>query len=294
MSYDHESILESFDLPLPDLGLETDPGYKSAGSSGASTEMARPPLAYIAKSAELHLRRADSFLRGEDVVESLKATQISDPCPELRIENESGVVSASLVYIIMPLLAALRVHYPAKFEVTSEESHSELYTDDESRQTKKVVRTDLVIRKWSSVPKQGQTIAIIEYKRREVVHFKDYAKSKSIFAKNGETKAMNWADTTDVTRLTGNALAHGKQLCTYASRTVCKHVALFNWDHLLLVDFFQLKLGMKDEAGDLAYLTWVTEKGQLFHTNIMEKALVRKVLLGWLLMAFKEAYPDYT
>jgi hypothetical protein len=84
--------------------------------------------------------------------------------------------------------------------------------------------------------------------------------------------------------LKANAVPFCKQVSAYAIQTQCKHVALLDWDNLVLFEFHQMN---KRLVGDEAKVSWVHEFEQ--GIGFMEKGFIRKVLLGWLLKAFEDA-----
>jgi len=289
MPSDSTTIIKCFNSKLPDLGVSPNIKYTSVSSSSATTKNAKPAKVYIYEPADLLVERADEFLSKTEVSGGhINEAQTFEAYPEIKLSNEAGVVAGSWGYIILPLIAALRLSYPDQFEVGIEDNHIEAYVDEAGIQ-KTIVRSDLVFRRLATNARPGKIIAIIEYKRREVIRYRDYDKairpSTTTRAQaNKETATMKPEDT----KLIGNAMTHGKQVCTYAAIAECKHVALFNWDHLLLFKFYLLEPDMKKTAGPHANITWVTEGGPL--QGMMEDRYIRKVLLGWLLMAFKDAF----
>ena len=89
--------------------------------------------------------------------------------------------------------------------------------------------------------------------------------------------------------LSANAVSQAKQVATYASMNDCEHVALLNWDHLLL---FEFDMRSKAEAtsttaGDTAKLTWVSQDRDLECKHVNE-GNIRKALLGFALHAFEK------
>ena len=115
------------------------------------------------------------------------------------------------------------------------------------------------------------------------------------------------------TLLDENGSAYTKQAKKHAQQSQCPHVAIFNWNHLLLYGF---PLGSNEETKkERKMLTWVTEaenlkeggkKGNKTESKTagkkggrkrdeeedisegMEVGYMRRVLLGWLRQAFKD------
>jgi hypothetical protein len=84
---------------------------------------------------------------------------------------------------------------------------------------KPILRSDLVFTRSAEGNRKKTTIAVVEYKRRQVIRYKDYAKAilpsesseqdiEKLKLKANETGMKGLA-----TMLEGNAKAHGKQLC---------------------------------------------------------------------------------
>lgn len=282
------SIYDCFDLDLPDLVLPPEAKFKLVSSSSKTTRGALPVKMYVNEKAETHLKKAKDFLEKPKVeARLLKERHVYDAYPNIKLTNEAGVVAGSMAYIIMPLVAALHSQYGNRFEVTTEDTHSETYEDVSGDTRKIMVRTDLVFQRVPDGGGKPTVIAVIEYKRRGVIAYNDYAFAILDGGTTGDEINAK-LDPLPKTRLQGNAERHGMQTCTYAASTKCKHIALFNWDHLLIFHYYLLGEHDVQTAGDYAGLTWATE-GDVQGTYV-EQAPIRKVLLGWLLMAFEEAF----
>jgi len=157
----------------------------------------------------------------------------------------------------------------------------------------------LVFKSTAQHPNPGKTIAVIEYKRRELIRHDDFA--DAIISDKSTPAQINNRKKQSTERgagglLKSNGLSYCKQVCRYAHISKCKHVALFNWQHLLLFNFHQLSASMngsvKDKpntfaAGDEAKISWVCEGAPSL--PFMEQGFIRKVLLGWLLRAFQDS-----
>ncbi|KAI4632145.1 uncharacterized protein J4E87_001616 [Alternaria ethzedia] len=184
----------------------------------------------------------------------------------------------------------LHVLYPGKWTIHAElndkkEPHRlESLEDPGTKQKEFAVRYDLI---FKSTADPDKTIAVLEYKRRGLIRYNDF--ELAIVSNNASLNEIGLrkekASTGNL--LKTNGISYCKQVCLYAQISECKHVALFNWQHLLLFDFHQLNTGGDKAytAGEEAKITWVHED----HTRgFMERALIRKTLLGWLLKAFED------
>ncbi|KAH8723467.1 hypothetical protein GQ44DRAFT_685322 [Phaeosphaeriaceae sp. PMI808] len=199
--------------------------------------------------------------------------------------------------MILPILEVLVAKYPNQWSVHSEHSavvnelpYRHAIEDGELTGKPRTVRYDLVFKRKPS----KKTFAIIEYKKRETIRFKDFEKA--------------WLDQ-DVTRpeverimaknpsslLKINALCYLQQMACYARVERCRHVALFNYDSLIIVDFEQVHQSGAMSAGDEAYATWVSEtyNKSLFDSTgkppkYIEPNLYRRCLLGFMIKAIQE------
>jgi len=296
------SLIECFDQELPTLDAHPMP-YKSAKPSGESTKLAVPPLILRHVSWKQFSGLADetfTSLTNNRQSENPIATTFS----KLPLQTESDVVYASLLYVIEPIMEILQVLYPDQW-TTHTELHDkasekrESLEDPKTKVTKDVIRYDLVFKSTARHPNPGKTIAVIEYKRRELIrpnYFQDaIIPDSSTPAQINKLKKQS-TDMGVEGLLKSNGLSYCKQVCRYAQISKCKHVALFNWQHLLLFDFHQLSASMngsfKDKpntfaAGDEAKISWVCEGAP--SVPFMEQGFIRKVLLGWILRAFEDS-----
>lgn len=283
-------IIDCFDKTLPQLGLPPSKSYITTGSSGNTTAGARPSFRYVAKDVGPYLEKAGAFLHSfKGHGNEISGPQMFAAYPEVEIKNEQGVVAGAMAYTICPIVAALRLRYKGRFKVRMEATHKENYmNDDDEEDTESAVRTDLLFCTVATEMMDSTVIAVIEYKRRKVIRYKDYEKA-FLPPKTSRSEAAQNTAGMQKTALLGNAVHQSKQLCTYAARTKCRHVALFNWEHLLIFDFYLLEKGVLKTAGKHANLTWVTEDESM-SGKYEEQVPVRKALLGWLLMAFEEAF----
>ncbi|EFQ90261.1 hypothetical protein PTT_13124 [Pyrenophora teres f. teres 0-1] len=165
------------------------------------------------------------------------------------------------------------------------------------------VRLDLVFVTTKEHDKgEEQKIAVIEFKRRGLINpeqFKD-----AILTGDPSQQEINkkLAKAGTKTLLKENAEVFCKQTSAYAYMSACKHVALSNWDHLVLFEFASLNSKGKDDysAGDTANISWVYENSSVLEEHSMHRQLymklgevkvgtIRKALLGWLVQAFEDS-----
>ncbi|KAF1848883.1 uncharacterized protein K460DRAFT_269035, partial [Cucurbitaria berberidis CBS 394.84] len=200
-------------------------------------------------------------------------------------ETEADVVEASALYILAPIYEILHELYAGKWVRSAERTH---VTPNEEAEEKECVRYDLTFQTPSYNGIQGETIAILEYKKRNMIRYDDF-KATLLSAHASEITIQSLKDEIEdqdkETYLQRNAQAYSKQVCKYAATSRCQHVALFNWDNLLLYRFDRAKIG-KGDTGDQANLTWVNESG--IGGKFVQKCYIRKAILGWILKAFED------
>lgn len=188
---------------------------------------------------------------------------------------------ASTLYLIKPILHMLQLRYGGKmFTISSEDTaKKEMVKTGES-----ATRVDLIFR---SV-KDGRVILIIEYKRQQQILYKQF--ERTLLPSNASerqitNKIAEAANATHHTVLDDNALSYTKQVSKYAEQQDCKHVALANWDHLLLFEFNKLNYPLYT-AGPTAELTWISEKRSQGEFITQDK--MRMSLMGFAFLAFEE------
>lgn len=278
------TVLRCFEQVLPQL-IRDKLDYKSVQPSSQTTKKAEPPLILLCKQNTNVRREADRYLQQVTTKTSILANQLlGTESTQITLNNETDLVFASTLYIIKPLLDVLQLRDGNTFTVTSEEkAKAETLASNETAS-----RVDLVIRSNS---KDKKAILVIEYKRREQIRYKDFEKALlPIDAPVDEVKKKLQEVKRSATRtlLQQNALSYTKQVATYAKHNDCKHIALLNWDHLLLFEFNKRQGGMASgfTAGETAELVWVSEEQT--EGRHVQPGYIRKALLGFAFNAFDE------
>jgi len=300
------TIVDCFYTALPVLHPSIEK-HSSASASGTTTKNAVPPSALIHRQVESIIAKAQEVLE-DPMVKTSRLTQSSGSTDsgEFSLGREGGVVNASMIHLIRPILNVLRAYYGGTWVVQSEftriiADHVRGIQETESTKRASSVRHDLVFNKGPG--ENSDTIAVVEFKKRANIRYRDFvpailpcSASKSDVAK----KVANADAGRKPNFLKGNAVHYMGQTATYAHVTKCCHTALFNWDYLLLLDFHQVHQKTTATAGTEAYITWISEdetdlkaiadqakaKGQAF---IIEEHHISMALLGWLIQAFEDA-----
>jgi hypothetical protein len=281
--------MECFHQPLPQL-LRGHLEYKSVAPSSTTTANAVPPYALLCKSHSLFLKYAEDYLKEDRVKESeYSSQQIGPEFEQLTLDNEADLVLASHLFVIKPFLNILNIRYGKNFTASCEQTAKK----DLLGESGNSARMDFVFRS----AKDNQIVFVLEFKRRELIRYDDYrgallpedAKDIEIQAKIQEAEAALVEDGDDDILLGDNAMSHTKQLAMYASQNDCEHVALLNWDHLLLFEFNKRSEAEATEttAGETAGLTWVSEHRELECEHV-NQGNIRKALLGFALHAFEK------
>jgi hypothetical protein len=279
------------------LELDDKVTVKSVRASGTTTKKTPPPQMLFYSSIAEFAEYADLLLEHPRLQKKLLDTRtISAKRPEIKQDNEAGVVLASMTYIFDPITEVLHAMFPGKWSLHTEYTHTEkdIEVENESRKVstpsrESVLRTDLIFK----ISGSEDIIAVVEFKRRQYIRYTDFegAIVPQDIAEEELRKKQSRLKKLGETLLKSNAESYGKQVKAYAIRTKCKHIALFNWEHLLLFNFDPViprtAIGVPGSANDRPKVSWVHESDE--GVGFMEQGLIRKVLLGWLLKAFGDA-----
>ena len=281
------TIIGSFEKKLYVLELEENVTVKTVQASGVTTKNTPPPKLLFYSPMIEFVEYADHFLKHPRLTEKLLDSRtISAKRPEIKQDNEAGVVLTSMTYILDPITEVLHAMFPGKWDLHSEQTQVEKKVEKNIQKEvggESALRTDLIFK----ISGSEHTIAVVEFKRRQYIRYKDFKGAivpLDISENELEQKKLDSDAKNRKTLLEGNAEPYGKQVKAYAIRTGCKHVALFNWEHLLLFNFDPVTF---ETASDRPKVSWVHE-GDDGH-GFMEEGLIRKVLLGWLIKAFRDA-----
>jgi len=310
------TILECFDQRLP-LLTRSKHTYEKAKSSGQTTRDATPLKYLHPQSSEKFTDITEALLQSDRIrLSGLRDLRISNEFEELSLDKEAGVVCASLIYVILPILEVLRELYPGRWVVRSEHStqvNSSLGDFSQDKKKKKQVmsavekpssnraatmRYDLIFQTSHKHETPGKTICILEYKKREQVRYTDFQDALATDNESLERikRHLEVEKEHMSTMPQENGKVHIKQLVAYAAKENCRHAALFNWNHLLVLDFTELDPAQVGSAGETAELSWVNEDGGVSCMDsdgepggCINNDIIRKVLLGWMYHCFVEA-----
>lgn len=260
---------------------------KPSGSMTLSTE---PPAIAASEPAENWIRK------GEEALEKLPRDHTLDkqylPCREEAMSHvsEGDVVRSASLYLIHPVNQALCAFRETTGGLTCQ---SEWENEDPNVAN----RADITFLLTSQDPRLNRRpFAAIELKHRGFI-FPDEFRSAYFKADVDErkekqrcTKAIeNARSTTSGTAFKGNSFWGIKQAAAYAIGLNVKHVALFDWDYLVLITFPDLVVyydehGRHDgsHAGDKCRITMISQA--------RGSKVMRVALLGFLLEAFETTY----
>jgi hypothetical protein len=282
-------IGKSIGQNLPDLNRSGDPGdlYKSVKASGKTTSKASPPRFLLCRT------RNDYSVIAEDICERyknhdfLKNYTVAANFNNMSLNTETDVNNATQNFLIAPLNHILHGLFG---EGWSHKAENNPPGGTEN------IRFDISYTcPDTSLPgMKDKVIAIVELKRRDMCRYKQH---KSALLHEDATPsekadfALKAVRQNSKTLLQGNAVAYMKQICTYAAKAECQHVALFNWDYLQIYEFklAALKPGARFTAGTTAILTWFSENAPKLDEKFILQCPFRAALLGWLIMCFEAA-----
>jgi hypothetical protein len=305
-------LAQCFQESLPVLD-QTLAKYKHVQASEKTTANQKiPPVLIEHPGAKWNLAGEKAIEEALGRSTALHIADLATTFTELHLTSETDVVSASMIYLIRPVLEVLHILCPDKFEVFSEASVSKEKGDQEqdnfgeeydaSYAKKRKMSSKSASKSNSSGSKgsrttdtencrldmmwkvQGQTkiIAVIEFKKRAQIKDSDWDSAilpAGTSEQQIQAKAEESRDSPHETMLRSSAIWYLKQVTTYAVLTRCRNVALFNWDKLLLFQFdpaVLLDRGVNDTVD--------------FVRSDDETTKIRLALLGWLRNAFEEAF----
>ncbi|KAH9878095.1 hypothetical protein J1614_003312 [Plenodomus biglobosus] len=290
------TVIECFDERLLILEAQGEFPYRGVKASGKTTAYADAPKLLLYSKITKFEDIAESVLSHCRTNTNLGSKEISSTVSCMTQANGHDVMQTSAIYIIMPIIEVLNVIFPDGWTISTELTSLDpdnIEKDEEQVQegvdvTKKpnlrALRYDLVIRY-----KGNNVLAIIEYKRQGLIRYQDYHlalvdESTSPEEIRKKQAALDLKPNSKLLKC--NGLVFSKQLVAHTTRSRCPHIALFNWDHLLVLEM----PAAKDQEGDNEFvnLSWVHE-GDDQPSKYMEVGRIRKVLLGFILNAFDDA-----
>jgi hypothetical protein len=319
---EHESpgptVIESFSTKLPYLGPSNK--YENAKASGTTTASAKPPKLLLCGSPKHLETLADEHLNTKEIQANDATNRYTGSNFQASTDkSEADVVAAFNVYIFGAIAEVVNIIYPGQWtygwectESACKKESTPMNDDTNAKpsdtkgmgnvqakakpkmkpKTKSKddvnLRYDLVFRTRPTGATKGKTLAVIEFKKSGQIVYDNFEPVLVTESSNDHDDRI--AEGVDMAT---NALAYTKQVCMYARTRDCPHVALFNWEHLLLYNFHELAEAgtrTKDTSGRKAKLIWVCEDGDTDGT-FMNHCHIRKALLGWLLNAFAAHVP---
>ncbi|KAJ8111333.1 hypothetical protein OPT61_g6042 [Boeremia exigua] len=302
---DSPLILASFEENIPHLSSRsTEVVYKTVAGSSKTTEACTPYvlLCHDPKMDSSLINLADSTLfqlRGN----AFGNRRLSLAFPEMAMDTEADLCGATESQILSPILEILHERWNGRYCFRKETSPVSKGSVDSS------ARFDIVFEMNGN---DRELIVVLELKRRELIRYEDFAQSKDPKMIHGMMD-YNSQDNDNEERIhdaksmrgrspwAGNALPFLKQVSKYANGGGgCQHIALFNWDHLLLFKFRKEDIGttkgsLQATAGDSAELTWVSENNAVHNRDegkYIRREKIRKALLGFMVEAFQAKFGD--
>lgn len=302
------TVLESFNYPLPTLKVGGETTYTSVRPSGTGTARAITPKVLLCCSATPLLDEAELALN-DNRIRFTPGSGLPRPSTNRRTasdfnswskRSEQDIIAASQVYILENISEILRLVYPAGWHVSAEITDVGLNATASTKsksEDKENLRYDMM---FHAPPerdgKKGKTIAIVEFKKAGQIRYRDFQEAlisindaSSEPGRDGIFDKKKRARGEGATNLGFNAESFTKQVCKYAKNREYWHIALFNWDHLLVYDFTKLnEPKSKDNAGEEAELIWAHEGNEA--GEFIQRCPIRKAMLGWILKAFEEHF----
>jgi hypothetical protein len=246
------------------------PEYKHVQPSSTTTANAVPPSRLRCSPTDSLEAAADTALARKDVLGTPESPnlatnrRIASDFQASSNDTEQDVVCAFNMYIFGAIIEVLGAIYPDgwmySFETSESVWNKELEEDEENDTESEIEGDDSIERDDSEerlrydmtlyIPGNGDALptvmAIIEFKKVSQIRYSDF-RPALVPAESG---LHNVYSQQPQGLLLYNARSYTKQVCKYASKRKCPHVALFNWDHLLLFNFHKIKAepGVHDKA----------------------------------------------
>ncbi|KAI1365881.1 hypothetical protein F5Y08DRAFT_338283 [Xylaria arbuscula] len=228
------TILESFTDPLPKYEHKYNPKTTQVALSGNSTKETDPPKFWV-DSGKNWVNEGNNIIKNHhNSLQHLERQFISNREESIHLLSEGDVTRAAALYLLHPVnqaLSALRSNISCLSEATD-----------------RLIRTDICYKGGES------TFAVLEIKKRGAIDKEEFGNAKKKVDLN-DRQAINKLleqisdDGGDSTLFSENSRKLMKQATNYAERQWATHVALFDWDHLVLVSFtFREKQDPKNKA----------------------------------------------
>lgn len=159
--------------------------------------------------------------------------------PETTFEhkNEGDVVRAAALYLIHPVNQTLSVHPSIAGTIICQ-----------SEFTTQKVRSDMTY--WKNTAGGRKQFAVVEFKKRTSIPAAEFSRAARHTGATPDQATITQISTLaykqpDGTYYSGNSTTLLKQAGSYAVAHDCKYVALFDWDHLVLIKFVELDVPSK-------------------------------------------------
>lgn len=184
--------------------------------------------------------------------------------------NESDVVRSAAMYLVHPVMGALDAEPTMNggFILQSEDVNN-------------TVRTDITFYRYTGTG-ANRPIAMLEFKRRGVIRPDQFDSTIAAAAPaNGSTL------------FEGEALKLIKQAAAYAMMFPTRHVALCDWNYLVLCYFVDMPYNQPANVGDRVEIQYIpignpSTPNRLGFNNSANSQLFRPALLGFLKSAYDE------
>ncbi|RYC54060.1 hypothetical protein CHU98_g12149 [Xylaria longipes] len=188
--------------------------------------------------------------------------------------SEGDVVRAAAMYLLHPINQALSAipDFASSIRCLSE-------------QTTNGVRGDIAFNRLRS--NERRCFAVVEFKKRGIIDDNEFRRAARTITRTSVAQhvqdAMNMRERTF---FQDNSVKLMKQAAAYAIRNRTRYVALFNWDHLVLIRFLGLdpRLSLKtligNGVGDYCEISMIK-----YDTG---SHIMRAALLGFLVEAYQQ------
>lgn len=232
MAQNIQTIRQSLKTPLP-VYANVGAVNPTVAASGDSTKAMDPPLFSHNIAASAYADHCNLTFLG-NLPQTGTVIDRHEVAPETTFEhkNEGDVVRAAALYLIHPVNQTLAVNTSIAGTIVCQ-----------SEFTTQKVRSDMTY--WKNTAGGRKQFAVVEFKKRTSIPAAEFARAAKHAGTTPDPATITKIATLayqqpDGTYFSGNSKMLLKQAGSYAVAHNCKYVALFDWDHLVLIRFVQL------------------------------------------------------
>ncbi|KAL2160293.1 hypothetical protein VTH06DRAFT_1466 [Thermothelomyces fergusii] len=259
-----------FKIRLPDIPTHFDDAKASIW--GGLTKKTDPPRFGVREDLsrwESHgMSAIGKITNNQRKAKKFASEHLPEPERTLYHQNEDDVARSSALYLLHSINQALSLW---------EDEDEHILCRSEA--TEDMARNDVTY--FRRGPGRHIPFAVVEFKKRGVIKPDEFNKAiKDIDNTSISDILVNAREKESATFFEGDALVLMKQASSYAITYGTRHVALFNWDFLVLCYFSNLMIDESDDIGDYCQISII---------GFRDSHKMRLALFGFLVEAYEES-----